>query len=44
MYKTLTRYGEVGQSSAMAVIFIIILLVLSSFFITKMWTPRKRHG
>jgi multiple sugar transport system permease protein len=44
MYKTLTRYGEVGQSSAMAVIFIIILLVLSSFFITKMWSPRKRHG
>ncbi|QIZ10954.1 sugar ABC transporter permease [Priestia megaterium] len=44
MYKTLTRYGEVGQSSAMAVIFIIILLILSSFFITKMWSPRKRHG
>ncbi|MBT2727962.1 sugar ABC transporter permease [Bacillus sp. ISL-75] len=44
MYKTLTRYGEVGQSSAMAVIFIIILLILSSFFITKMWSPRKRRG
>ncbi|MCM3601070.1 sugar ABC transporter permease [Robertmurraya korlensis] len=44
MYKTLTRYGEVGQSSAMAVIFIIILLVLSSFFITKMWSPRRRHS
>jgi multiple sugar transport system permease protein len=44
MYKTLTRYGEVGQSSAMAVIFIIILLALSSFFITKMWSPRRRHS
>lgn len=44
MYKTLTRYGEVGESSAMAVIFIIILLVLSSFFITKMWSPRRRHS
>ncbi|WP_409291314.1 carbohydrate ABC transporter permease [Peribacillus sp. SCS-37] len=44
MYKTLTRYGEVGQSSAMAVIFIIILLVLSSFFISKMWSPRRRHS
>ncbi|MCM3115849.1 sugar ABC transporter permease [Neobacillus sp. MER 74] len=44
MYKTLTRYGEVGQSSAMAVIFIIILLFLSSFFITKMWSPRRRHS
>jgi multiple sugar transport system permease protein len=44
MYKTLTRYGEVGESSAMAVIFILILLVLSSFFITKMWSPRRRHS
>jgi multiple sugar transport system permease protein len=44
MYKTLTRYGEVGQSSAMAVIFIVLLLVLSSFFMTKMWSPSKKHA
>lgn len=44
MYKSLTRYGQVGQSSAMAVIFMIILLVLSSFFITKIWSPRKRRA
>ncbi|MBO1513501.1 carbohydrate ABC transporter permease [Metabacillus bambusae] len=43
MYKTLTRYGQVGQSSAMAVIFIILLLILSSFFISKIWSPRKNH-
>ncbi|MCP1157070.1 carbohydrate ABC transporter permease [Bacillus infantis] len=42
MYKTLTRYGQVGESSAMAVIFIILLLGLSSFFITKLWSPRKK--
>jgi len=44
MYKTLTRYGQVGHSSAMAVIFIIILLVLSSFFIAKIWSPRKKNA
>jgi multiple sugar transport system permease protein len=44
MYKTLTRYGQVGQSSAMAVIFIILLLILSSFFISKIWSPRKNHS
>jgi multiple sugar transport system permease protein len=44
MYKTLTRYGQVGQSSAMAVIFIMILLVLSSFFISKIWSPRKKNA
>lgn len=42
MYKTLTRYGQVGQSSAMAVIFILFLLILSSFFISKVWSPRRR--
>ncbi|OAS89228.1 MULTISPECIES: carbohydrate ABC transporter permease [Metabacillus] len=44
MYKTLTRYGQVGQSSAMAVIFIILLLILSSFFISKIWSPKKNHS
>lgn len=44
MYKTLTRYGQVGQSSAMAVIFIILLLILSSFFISKIWSPSKNNS
>lgn len=44
MYKTLTRYGQVGQSSAMAVIFIILLLIISSFFISRIWSPRKKHS
>ncbi|MBD1381528.1 carbohydrate ABC transporter permease [Metabacillus arenae] len=44
MYKTLTRYGAVGESSAMAVIFIVLLLGLSSFFMTKMWSPSKKHA
>ena len=41
MYKTLTRYGEVGESSAMAVLFIIILLMLSSYFLVKMFNENK---
>ncbi|MTH54975.1 ABC transporter permease subunit [Bacillus mangrovi] len=44
MYKTLTRYGQVGESSAMAVIFILLLLAVSSFFISKIWSSRKSHA
>ncbi|AZB44744.1 sugar ABC transporter permease [Bacillus sp. FJAT-42376] len=44
MYKTLTRYGQVGQSSAMAVIFIVLLMIISSFFISKIWSSRKSHA
>lgn len=44
MYKTLTRYGQVGQSSAMAVIFIVLLLLISAFFVTKIWSPQKKHA
>ncbi|WP_347549058.1 sugar ABC transporter permease [Pseudalkalibacillus hwajinpoensis] len=42
MYKTLTRYGQVGESSAMAVIFIILLLVISSYFLTAMFKANKK--
>ncbi|MGI8315858.1 carbohydrate ABC transporter permease [Halobacillus mangrovi] len=42
MYKMLTRYGHVGEASAMAVIFIILLLCLSSFFISKVWSPSAK--
>lgn len=42
MYKTLTRYGLVGESSAMAVLFIIILLVISSYFLVTMFKANKK--
>lgn len=42
MYKTLTRYGQVGESSAMAVIFIILLLVISSYFLIAMFKANKK--
>ncbi|WP_408009093.1 carbohydrate ABC transporter permease [Pseudalkalibacillus sp. A8] len=42
MYKTLTRYGEVGESSAMAVLFIILLLLLSSYFLVSMFKANKK--
>ncbi|SHM76593.1 carbohydrate ABC transporter permease [Gracilibacillus kekensis] len=42
MYKTLTRYGEVGESSAMAVLFIILLLLLSSYFLISMFKANKK--
>nr|WP_245746384.1 sugar ABC transporter permease [Evansella caseinilytica] len=42
MYKTLTRYGQVGESSAMAVIFIILLLAVSSYFLIAMFKANKK--
>jgi multiple sugar transport system permease protein len=42
MYSNLTRYGLVGESSAMAVIFIIILLALSSYFLVNMFRANKK--
>ncbi|WP_163537012.1 sugar ABC transporter permease [Gracilibacillus sp. YIM 98692] len=44
MYKVLTRYGQAGEASAMAVIFIIILLTISSFFIVKVMSPNQNKA
>lgn len=41
IYRTLTRYNRVGYASAMAVIFIIILVVFTLVFMQSLWKPRK---
>ena len=41
IYRTLTRYNRVGYASAMAVVFIIILVVFTLVFMQSLWKPRK---
>ena len=41
IYKANVRFGQVGEASAMAVIFMLALLVLASIFIKKVWNPNE---
>lgn len=41
IYRTLTRYNQVGYASAMAIIFIIILIVFTLVFMQSLWNPKK---
>lgn len=42
IYKAIARYNQEGYSSAMAIIFMIILLVICSFFMKHFWSPAKK--
>lgn len=42
IYKTLTRYNQNGYASAMAAIFIVILVIFTLVFMQSMWNPRKK--
>lgn len=42
IYKTLTRYNKPGYASAMAVLFIIVLVVFTLVFMQSLWHPKKR--
>lgn len=41
IYKTLTRFNNAGYASAMAVIFIVVLVVFTLIFMQNLWKPRK---
>lgn len=41
IYRTLTRYNQVGYASAMAVVFVIILIVFTLVFMQSLWNPKK---
>lgn len=43
IYKSLTRYGDIGYSSAMAVIFIVILIAFSLMFFIRIWNPKNDY-
>jgi multiple sugar transport system permease protein len=42
IYKSIARYNQEGYSSAMAIIFMIILLGICSFFMKHFWSPAKK--
>lgn len=44
IYKTLTRYNDVGYASAMAVIFIAVLVIFTLVFMQSLWNPKKKVG
>lgn len=41
IYRTLTSYNQVGYASAMAVIFVVILIVFTLVFMQSLWNPKK---
>jgi len=41
IYRTLTRYNKAGYASAMAVIFIIILVIFTLVFMKSLWKPKS---
>lgn len=42
IYKTLTRYNDVGYASSMAVVFIVALVIFTLVFMQSLWNPRKK--
>lgn len=44
IYKTLTRYNDIGYASAMAVVFIAVLVVFTLVFMQSLWNPKKKNN
>lgn len=42
IYKTLTRYNDTGYASAMAVVFIAVLVIFTLVFMQSLWNPKKK--
>lgn len=42
IYKTLTRYNDTGYASAMAVVFIAVLVLFTMIFMQSLWNPKKK--
>ena len=40
IYRTLVRYNDVGYASAIAIIFVLLLLVFAMIFMRGMWKPK----
>ena len=43
IYKTLTRYNDVGYARAMAVVFIAVLVIFTLVFMQSLWNPKKKN-
>ncbi len=44
IYKTLTRYNDIGYASAMAIIFIAVLVIFTLVFMQSLWNPKKKNS
>lgn len=44
IYKTLTRYNDTGYASAMAVVFIVVLVIFTLVFMQSLWNPKKKNS
>lgn len=44
IYKTLTRYNDIGYASSMAVIFIVVLVAFTLIFMQSLWNPKKKNS
>ncbi len=44
IYKTLTRYNDTGYASAMAVVFIAVLVIFTLVFMQSLWNPKKKNN
>lgn len=44
IYKTLTRYNDIGYASAMAVVFIAVLVIFTLVFMQSLWNPKKKNS
>lgn len=42
IYKTLVRFNEVGLASAMAVIFVLVLIIFTLVCMQSLWNPKRR--
>ena len=42
IYKTLTRYNKTGYASAMAILFIVTLVIFTLVFMQSLWNPKKK--
>lgn len=44
IYKTLTRYNDIGYASAMAIVFIAVLAIFTLVFMQSLWNPKKKNS
>lgn len=44
IYKTLTRYNDIGYASAMAVVFIVALVIFTLVFMQSLWNPKIKSN
>jgi multiple sugar transport system permease protein len=42
IYNTMIRYNQIGYASAMAVLFMLVLLFICGFFMNRFWSPNKK--